>query len=62
MGPAVSALAFPAPRLDEDFYTEGGLAGGGLLKHSDLVYLTTSRGEKIPAIHINRYQRSGGLG
>jgi hypothetical protein len=49
MGPAVSALAFPAPGLDEDFYLEG------LLKRPDLVYLTTSRGEKIPAVHINRY-------
>lgn len=55
MGPAVSALAFPRPLLDEDFYqskTGAAWATGGLLLRKDLLFLTTDRGEKVPAVFI----------
>lgn len=45
MGGAISALAFPAPEYPRGFYEHE------LLKRPDYVEITTSRAEKIPAIH-----------
>jgi len=50
MGATVAKAAFPRPELALRFYE------GGLLLRDDLVFVRTSWGEKIPAIHI----RSGG--
>ena len=44
--PLISSLAFPAPKLDYMFYSNT------LLERNDLVYLTTSEGEHIPAVHV----------
>jgi len=56
MGGVVSALAFPAPRLELSFYQEGpcgmAWASGGLLCRPDLVWLVTKRNEKIPAVFV----------
>lgn len=46
MGGSISALAFPAPDLPMDWYE------AELLRRPDLVWLTTSHNERIPAIHI----------
>eukprot|EP00930_Biecheleria_cincta_P024377 TRINITY_DN17455_c0_g1_i1.p1 TRINITY_DN17455_c0_g1~~TRINITY_DN17455_c0_g1_i1.p1 ORF type:complete len:285 (+),score=42.67 TRINITY_DN17455_c0_g1_i1:31-855(+) len=48
MGAAINTLAFPAPRLPQAFYEEE------LLRRRDLVWLTTSEGERIPACHVRR--------
>ena len=46
MGGTISTLAFPAPELPLDWYEEE------LLRRPDLVWLTTSHNERIPAVHI----------
>lgn len=46
MGGAINAVAFPAPQLPQSWYEEE------LLHRSDLVWLTTARGERIPACHV----------
>ena len=52
MGALVSALAFPVPRLPFAFYNEE------LLRRDDLVWLYTSKREKIPACHVKASKRS----
>lgn len=56
----IAALAFPCPRMDYNFYLTGGagrvdLMNGitfpSLLSRPDLVFLQTSQGEQLPAIH-----------
>jgi len=56
----IGTLAFPAPRMDYNFYKTGGagavdLASGvvfeSLLSHPNLRFLITSKNEQIPAIH-----------
>merc|ERR1719356_266044 len=46
MGAAVASAAFPAP--DKERSAEA------LLKRSELFYLTTAKGDRIPAVHIRR--------
>jgi hypothetical protein len=46
MGGSISALAFPAPACPLEWYEDE------LLQRPDLVWLTTSHNERIPAIHI----------
>ena len=45
MGGTISSLAFPAPDMPKSFYE------GELLRRHDLIYLTTSAGERIPCVH-----------
>ncbi|KAH8068878.1 palmitoyl-(protein) hydrolase [Aureococcus anophagefferens] len=52
MGALVSALAFPVPRLPFAFYNEE------LLRRDDLVWLYTSKREKIPACHVKASKRT----
>lgn len=54
MGSAINVVAFPAPELDRAFYEEE------LLTRRDLVWLTTTDGERIPACHVRKleYQRA----
>ncbi|KAK7233746.1 palmitoyl-(protein) hydrolase [Aureococcus anophagefferens] len=54
MGALVSALAFPVPRLPFAFYNEE------LLRRDDLVWLYTSKREKIPACHVKASKRPHG--
>jgi len=46
MGGIINTLAFPAPQLHRGFYEDE------LLSRKDLVWLTTSQDEKIPAVHV----------
>jgi len=46
MGGLINTLAFPAPQLPRRFYEDE------LLSRRDLVFLTTSEGEKIPAVYV----------
>lgn len=46
MGGLINTLAFPAPQLHRGFYEDE------LLSRKDLVWLTTSAGEKIPAVYV----------
>mmetsp|Transcript_8305 Transcript_8305/g.14723 ORF Transcript_8305/g.14723 Transcript_8305/m.14723 type:complete len:270 (+) Transcript_8305:74-883(+) len=46
MGGAINTLAFPAPHLPRGFYEDE------LLTRRDLVWLTTSERERIPACHV----------
>eukprot|EP00239_Pterosperma_sp_CCMP1384_P008481 CAMPEP_0197858726 /NCGR_PEP_ID=MMETSP1438-20131217/32740_1 /TAXON_ID=1461541 /ORGANISM="Pterosperma sp., Strain CCMP1384" /LENGTH=228 /DNA_ID=CAMNT_0043474977 /DNA_START=279 /DNA_END=962 /DNA_ORIENTATION=+ len=46
MGSIISTVAFPAPELPKSFYENR------LENRPDLVWLTTKKGEKIPACHI----------
>jgi len=57
----IAQLAFPAPKMDYNFYATGGagrldVANGviypALLTRHDTTFLTTSEGEHFPAIHI----------
>ena len=45
MGGTISSLAFPTPEMPKSFYE------GELLRRHDLIYLTTSAGERIPCVH-----------
>jgi len=46
MGGVINTLAFPAPQLHRGFYEDE------LLSRKDLVWLTTSESEKIPAVYV----------
>eukprot|EP00418_Pyrodinium_bahamense_P086243 CAMPEP_0179054514 /NCGR_PEP_ID=MMETSP0796-20121207/22825_1 /TAXON_ID=73915 /ORGANISM="Pyrodinium bahamense, Strain pbaha01" /LENGTH=309 /DNA_ID=CAMNT_0020751139 /DNA_START=62 /DNA_END=989 /DNA_ORIENTATION=- len=46
MGGTINAVAFPAPQLPRHFYE------AELLPRQDLVWLTTSAGERIPACYV----------
>jgi len=46
MGNLINTLAFPRPMYDRNFYEHT------LLRRSDLVWLTTSKGERVPACHV----------
>jgi len=46
MGGAINIVAFPAPQLPRPFYEDE------LLRRRDLVWLTTSKGERIPCCHV----------
>jgi len=53
MGGLVATLAFPAPPVPPWYYEKD------LLKRSDLVYLTTSEDERIPAVHVKSPRQPG---
>ena len=54
MGGTISALAFPAPSCGLEYYEDD------LLRRPDLISLTTSQNEKIPAVHIEHPPRAAG--
>merc|ERR550532_1059795 len=56
MGAVVRAMAFPAPELPQHLYETD------LLSRQDLVWLTTNRGENIPACHARAVRRPGDEG
>lgn len=55
MGSAINTLAFPAPHLPRGFYQQE------LCTRQDLVHLTTSKGEQIPACHVRGASSQSGL-
>jgi len=56
MGGCISSLAFPRPLIDMEFYEES------LTRRQDLLYLTTSKGERIPAVHVKTKRFPGPAG
>jgi len=48
MGPAIASMAFPVPAKEQSAQV--------LLERPDLIYLTTSKHDKIPAVHVRRGQ------
>ena len=53
MGSLVSSLAFPVPKLPKSYYEQE------LLRRRDLVWLRTTKGERVPAVYVQAPQRNG---